>query len=50
MRSPPSTTPTHRHRQPGLETSGTRITGINLFRDTRRLFPLFALPDRLDPA
>ncbi|GAA1034989.1 sigma-70 family RNA polymerase sigma factor [Virgisporangium ochraceum] len=29
-----------------LETSGGRITGINNFLDTDRLFPLFGLPER----
>ncbi|MEU3724656.1 sigma-70 family RNA polymerase sigma factor [Streptomyces sp. NPDC031705] len=32
-----------------IEFSGNRITGINAFRDTERLFPLFGLPARLDP-
>jgi RNA polymerase sigma-70 factor (ECF subfamily) len=30
-----------------IEFSGGRITGINSFLDTARLFPLFGLPDRL---
>ncbi|WP_308042509.1 sigma-70 family RNA polymerase sigma factor [Micromonospora sp. PLK6-60] len=30
-----------------LETSAGRITGVNSFLDTDRLFPLFGLPDRL---
>jgi RNA polymerase sigma-70 factor (ECF subfamily) len=32
-----------------LEVSGGRIAGISFFLDTERLFPLFGLPDRLDP-
>ncbi|GAA2435673.1 sigma-70 family RNA polymerase sigma factor [Streptomyces macrosporus] len=32
-----------------IEVSGGRITGINAFLDTARLFPLFGLPPRLDP-
>ncbi|WP_037864947.1 sigma-70 family RNA polymerase sigma factor [Streptomyces sp. NRRL S-237] len=32
-----------------VEVSGDLITGITAFRDTARLFPLFGLPDRLDP-
>ncbi|WKX71402.1 sigma-70 family RNA polymerase sigma factor [Streptomyces sp. XD-27] len=32
-----------------VEVSGTRITGLNAFLDTERLFPLFGLPARLDP-
>jgi len=32
-----------------IEVSGGRITGINSFLDTARLFPLFGLPSRLDP-
>jgi RNA polymerase sigma-70 factor, ECF subfamily len=32
-----------------LELSHGRITGISFFLDTERLFPLFGLPDRLDP-
>jgi RNA polymerase sigma-70 factor (ECF subfamily) len=32
-----------------IETSGGRITGINSFLDTANLFPMFGLPDRLDP-
>ncbi|MER7823097.1 sigma-70 family RNA polymerase sigma factor [Streptomyces sp. NPDC096097] len=32
-----------------VEVSGDLITGITAFRDTERLFPLFGLPDRLDP-
>jgi RNA polymerase sigma-70 factor (ECF subfamily) len=31
-----------------LEVSGDRISGISFFLDTERLFPLFALPDRLE--
>ncbi|GAA2636383.1 sigma-70 family RNA polymerase sigma factor [Actinomadura fulvescens] len=31
-----------------LEISSARITGINSFRDTERLFPLFELPSRLE--
>ena len=31
-----------------LEISDGRITGLNSFLDTERLFPLFGLPDRLD--
>jgi RNA polymerase sigma-70 factor (ECF subfamily) len=31
-----------------LEISGGRITGLNSFLDTARLFPLFGLPARLD--
>jgi RNA polymerase sigma-70 factor (ECF subfamily) len=31
-----------------LEISDGRITGLNSFLDTARLFPLFGLPDRLD--
>lgn len=31
-----------------LEVSGRRITGLTMFRDTDRLFPLFGLPDHLD--
>ena len=30
-----------------LETSAGRITGVNNFLDTARLFPMFGLPDRL---
>lgn len=30
-----------------LETSDGRITGVNNFLDTQRLFPLFGLPDKL---
>ena len=33
-----------------LEISGGRIKGITNFLDTARLFPLFGLPERLDPA
>ncbi len=33
-----------------LEISAGRIRGISNFLDTARLFPLFGLPDRLDPA
>jgi RNA polymerase sigma-70 factor (ECF subfamily) len=32
-----------------LEISGGRIAGITFFLDTARLFPLFGLPDRLQP-
>ncbi|MFE9928146.1 sigma-70 family RNA polymerase sigma factor [Streptomyces sp. NPDC005533] len=32
-----------------IEFSGDRITGINAFRDTERLFPLFNLPARIEP-
>ncbi|MFI0817830.1 sigma-70 family RNA polymerase sigma factor [Streptomyces sp. NPDC021098] len=32
-----------------LEISAGRITGLNSFLDTERLFPLFGLPARLDP-
>ncbi|QES49288.1 RNA polymerase subunit sigma-70 [Streptomyces venezuelae] len=32
-----------------IEFSGDRITGINAFRDTDRLFPLFGLPARIEP-
>ncbi|MFF7651163.1 sigma-70 family RNA polymerase sigma factor [Streptomyces sp. NPDC007983] len=32
-----------------LEISAGRITGLNSFLDTERLFPLFGLPPRLDP-
>ncbi|MFE2430325.1 sigma-70 family RNA polymerase sigma factor [Streptomyces sp. NPDC059373] len=32
-----------------IDVSDGRITGINSFLDTERLFPLFGLPDRLDP-
>ncbi|MDN3059339.1 sigma-70 family RNA polymerase sigma factor [Streptomyces sp. SRF1] len=32
-----------------LEISGGRITGLNSFLDTERLFPLFGLPARLGP-
>jgi RNA polymerase sigma-70 factor (ECF subfamily) len=32
-----------------LEVSGDRLSGITFFLDTDRLFPLFGLPDRLDP-
>jgi RNA polymerase sigma-70 factor (ECF subfamily) len=32
-----------------LETSGGRISGITFFLDTKRFFPLFGLPARLDP-
>ncbi|MGH2721286.1 MAG: RNA polymerase subunit sigma-70, partial [Actinomycetota bacterium] len=32
-----------------VELSGGRIGGICFFLDTARLFPLFGLPDRLDP-
>ncbi len=32
-----------------LEVSGDRISGITFFLDTARWFPLFGLPDRLDP-
>ncbi|WAP54158.1 sigma-70 family RNA polymerase sigma factor [Streptomyces sp. S465] len=32
-----------------LEISGGRITGLNSFLDTERLFPLFGLPARLEP-
>jgi RNA polymerase sigma-70 factor (ECF subfamily) len=32
-----------------LEISAGRIKGITNFLDTARLFPLFGLPDRLDP-
>lgn len=31
------------------EISGGRITGLNSFLDTARLFPLFGLPARLEP-
>ncbi|RSS45962.1 sigma-70 family RNA polymerase sigma factor [Streptomyces sp. WAC08241] len=31
-----------------IEFSGNRITGINAFRDTDRLFPLFGLPARIE--
>jgi RNA polymerase sigma-70 factor, ECF subfamily len=31
-----------------LETDGDRVTAINAFLDTERLFPLFGLPPRLD--
>jgi RNA polymerase sigma-70 factor (ECF subfamily) len=30
-----------------LETSAGRITAVNSFLDTARLFPLFGLPDHL---
>ncbi|MEV0170304.1 sigma-70 family RNA polymerase sigma factor [Streptomyces sp. NPDC050803] len=30
-----------------IDISGDRITDIHVFRDTRRLFPLFELPDRI---
>jgi RNA polymerase sigma-70 factor (ECF subfamily) len=30
-----------------LQTSDGRITGVTFFLDTKRLFPLFGLPDRL---
>ncbi|MGK5682063.1 sigma-70 family RNA polymerase sigma factor [Actinoplanes sp. URMC 104] len=33
-----------------LEISEGRIAGVNNFLDTQRLFPLFGLPARLDPA
>ncbi|MCF2526536.1 sigma-70 family RNA polymerase sigma factor [Yinghuangia soli] len=32
-----------------VETAGGRITGITVFRDTERLFPLFGMPGRLAP-
>jgi RNA polymerase sigma-70 factor (ECF subfamily) len=32
-----------------LELEGDRISGITFFLDTARLFPMFGLPDRLDP-
>ncbi|NBM16329.1 sigma-70 family RNA polymerase sigma factor [Streptomyces sp. GC420] len=32
-----------------VEISDGRITGLNSFLDTERLFPMFGLPDRLDP-
>jgi RNA polymerase sigma-70 factor (ECF subfamily) len=32
-----------------IETSGERISGITFFLDTRRLFPLFGFPLRLEP-
>jgi RNA polymerase sigma-70 factor (ECF subfamily) len=32
-----------------LEMAGHRITGISFFLDTASLFPLFGLPDRLEP-
>jgi RNA polymerase sigma-70 factor (ECF subfamily) len=32
-----------------VETSGGRISGITFFLDTERYFPLFGLPDHLDP-
>ena len=32
-----------------LETSGGKITGLNAFLDVERYFPLFGLPDRLEP-
>ncbi|MFD3699825.1 sigma-70 family RNA polymerase sigma factor [Streptomyces sp. NPDC058646] len=32
-----------------IEVSGDRITGINAFRDTERLFPLFGLPAHIGP-
>ncbi|AEM83515.1 sigma-70 family RNA polymerase sigma factor [Streptomyces violaceusniger] len=32
-----------------LEISGGRITGLNSFLDTERLFPLFGLPAQLEP-
>ncbi|MEZ4598006.1 MAG: sigma-70 family RNA polymerase sigma factor [Chloroflexota bacterium] len=32
-----------------LELEGDRIAGITFFLDTTRLFPVFGLPDRLDP-
>ncbi|MCA1572644.1 MAG: sigma-70 family RNA polymerase sigma factor [Chloroflexi bacterium] len=32
-----------------LEVSGDRLSGITFFLDTARMFPLFGLPDHLDP-
>jgi RNA polymerase sigma-70 factor (ECF subfamily) len=32
-----------------IDISDGRITGLNAFLDTDRLFPLFGLPGRLDP-
>ena len=32
-----------------LEISGGRIAGLNVFLDVERYFPLFGLPDRLEP-
>jgi RNA polymerase sigma-70 factor (ECF subfamily) len=33
-----------------LELWGQRIAGITFFLDTQRYFPMFGLPDRLEPA
>lgn len=33
-----------------VEISAGEIVGLNFFLDTERLFPLFGLPDRLDPS
>jgi RNA polymerase sigma-70 factor (ECF subfamily) len=33
-----------------LELWGQRIAGITFFLDTERYFPMFGLPDRLEPS